>query len=142
MAPEEATARPDTVRAAGGVVWRRSADGRVLVLVVHRPRYDDWSLPKGKADAGESDADCARREVWEETGLTCVLGPELPSTSYRDNKGRDKVVRYWAMEPVGGSFTPNSEIDEVRWLPVEDALPLLSYGHDRPVVEAFSPPSG
>jgi 8-oxo-dGTP diphosphatase len=110
--------------------------------VVHRPRYGDWSLPKGKADPGESDADCARREVWEETGLTCVLGPELPSTRYRDNKGRDKVVRYWAMEPIEGSFSPNSEIDEVRWLPVDEALSLLSYDHDRPVLEAFSPPSG
>jgi 8-oxo-dGTP diphosphatase len=123
-------------------VWRRSAGGPVRILLVHRPRYGDWSLPKGKADAGESDADCARREVWEETGLTCVLGRELPSTRYRDNKGRDKVVRYWAMEPVEGSFTPNSEIDEVRWLPVDDALPLLTYDHDRPVVQAFSPPSG
>ena len=140
MAPEEATAR--TVRAAGGVVWRRSGDGPVLVLVVHRPRYDDWSLPKGKADDGELDADCALREVREETGLTCVLGPELPSTRYRDNTGRDKVVRDWSREPVEGSFTPNAEIDEVRWLPVEDALPLLSYGHDRPVVEALSPLSG
>ena len=67
---------------------------------MHRPRYDDWSLPKGKADEGESDAACALREVEEETGLTCVLGDELPSTHYRDSKGRDKTVRYWAMEPI------------------------------------------
>jgi 8-oxo-dGTP diphosphatase len=142
MPPEEPRRSGGPVRAAGGVVWRRSAGGPVRILVVHRPRYGDWSLPKGKADAGESDAECALREVWEETGLTCVLGPELPSTRYRDNRGRDKVVRYWAMEPVEGSFTPNSEIDEIRWLPVDDAVPLLSYDHDRPVVQAFSPPSG
>jgi 8-oxo-dGTP diphosphatase len=130
------------VRAAGGVVWRRNGDGVVRVLVVHRPRYDDWSLPKGKADAGESDEGCALREVEEETGLRCRLGAELPSTRYRDNKGRDKVVRYFLMEPLSGEFSPNSEIDEIRWLPVGDALALLSYDHDRPVVEAFEPPSG
>ena len=78
----------------------------------------------------------------EETGFTCALGSELPSTRYRDSRGRDKVVRYWAMEPVSGTFEPNSEIDEIRWLSVDEALPLLSYSHDRPVVEAFSPPSG
>jgi 8-oxo-dGTP pyrophosphatase MutT (NUDIX family) len=140
MPAEDPSPSPSPVRAAGGVVWRRSGAGPVRILVVHRPRYDDWSLPKGKADDGESDADCALREVWEETGFTCVLGPELQPTRYRDNKGRDKVVRYWAMEPVSGDFTPNSEIDEIRWLPVEEALPLLSYAHDRPVVEAFRPP--
>jgi 8-oxo-dGTP diphosphatase len=135
MSPEE----NNHVRAAGGVVWRRDGDGSVRILVVHRPRYDDWSLPKGKADPGESDADCARREVEEETGLTCRLGDELPSTSYRDNKGRPKTVRYWAMEPLSeeGRFVPNAEIDEIRWLPPADAVKLLSYAHDRPVVEAF-----
>jgi 8-oxo-dGTP pyrophosphatase MutT (NUDIX family) len=137
MSPED----DSHVRAAGGVVWRRDGDGPVRVLVVHRPRYDDWSLPKGKADAGESDAECALREVEEETGLTCRLGAELPCTSYRDNKGRPKTVRYWAMVPVrDGGFTPNSEIDEIRWLPVAEAVKLLSYDHDRPVVQAFEPP--
>jgi 8-oxo-dGTP diphosphatase len=109
--------------------------------MVHRPRYDDWSLPKGKCDKGEGDADCALREVREETGLTCVLGAELPSTQYRDNKGRDKTVRYWAMEPVSGAFSPNSEVDEIRWLAMPEAVNLLSYDHDRPVVEAFEPPA-
>ncbi|MEW6476140.1 MAG: NUDIX hydrolase [Actinomycetota bacterium] len=137
MSPEE----NNHVRAAGGLVWRRDGEGPIRILVVHRPRYDDWSLPKGKADPGESDADCALREVREETGLVCRLGPELPSTSYRDNKGRPKTVRYWAMEPVGeGGFTPNAEIDEIRWLPAAEAVKLLSYDHDRPVVEAFEPP--
>jgi len=119
-------------------VWRRRVPGPVEVLVVHRPRYGDWSLPKGKADPGESDEACALREVLEETGLTCRLGRELPSTRYRDNKGRDKLVRYWTMEPIADDgFTPNAEIDELRWLPVPDALRLLSYDHDRPVVEAL-----
>ncbi len=109
---------------------------------MHRPRYDDWSLPKGKADPGESDEACALREVLEETGLTCRLGRELPSTRYRDNKNRDKLVRYWAMEPIADDgFTPNAEIDELRWLPVPEALRLLSYGHDRPVVEALHSPA-
>lgn len=130
------------VRAAGGVVWRRDANGRLEILLVHRPRYDDWSLPKGKCDEGESDADCALREVREETGLTVRLGRELPSTHYRDNKGRPKTVRYWAMEPAPGDdgFTPNAEIDEIRWLPAADAVKLLSYDHDRPVAEALEPP--
>jgi len=138
MSPEQS----NHVRAAGGVVWRRDPAGRLLILVVHRPRYDDWSLPKGKADPGESDADCALREVREETGLACRLGEELPSTSYRDAKDRPKIVRYWAMEPLSGDgdFAPNAEIDEIRWLPAAEAAKLLSYDHDRPVVEAFEPP--
>jgi len=143
MLSEDAPPSADHVRAAGGVVWSRPGPEPVRIVVVHRPRYDDWSLPKGKCDPGESDADCALREVREETGLTCRLGAELPSTRYRDNKGRDKTVRYWAMEPLSGEeFIPNSEIDEVRWLPIPDALNLLSYDHDRPVVEAFEPPRG
>jgi len=123
-------------------VWRRHVPGPVEVLLVHRPRYDDWSLPKGKADPGESDEACALREVLEETGLTCRLGRELPSTRYRDNKNRDKLVRYWAMEAIADDgFTPNAEIDELRWLPVPEALGLLSYDHDRPVVEALHSPA-
>lgn len=143
MPPEDTPTSDNHVRAGGGVVWRRDDGGPVQILVVHRPRYDDWSLPKGKCDEGESDADCALREVEEETGFTSRLGPELPSTRYRDNKGRPKTVRYWAMEPVSGDgrFTPNAEIDEIRWLLVPDALALLSYDHDRPVVEAFEPPA-
>ena len=141
MSREEGPTADNHVRAAGGVVWRPSDEGPVHILVVHRPRYDDWSLPKGKRDEGESDAACALREVQEETGLTCRLGAELPSTSYRDNKGRPKTVRYWAMEPIAGDgeFTPNAEIDEIRWLPIPQAVKLLSYAHDRPVVHAFAP---
>lgn len=104
---------------------------------MHRPRYDDWSLPKGKLDGDESDEDCARREVAEETGLRCELGPELPSTRYRDRKGRDKRVRYWAMEAGAGSFVPHDEVDEIRWVPLADAAQRLSYGHDAGVVAAL-----
>jgi 8-oxo-dGTP diphosphatase len=116
----------DRVDAAGGVVER---DGRVLL--VHRPRYDDWTFPKGKLDPGESFEDAALREVEEEIGLRCRLGHELPPTSYRDNKGRAKIVRYWMMEPLDGEFVPSDEVDEVRWLAPAEADRLLSYGHDR-----------
>jgi 8-oxo-dGTP diphosphatase len=124
------------VKAAGGVVWRRAAGGALLFAVVHRPRYDDWSLPKGKLDAGESYEDGALREIEEEIGLRCTLGAELPSTSYRDNKGRFKLVRYWLMEPGEGEFAANNEVDEVRWLRPDEATPLLSYPRDAAVLVA------
>lgn len=127
-----------TVQAAGGVVWRRSADGRLEILAVHRPRYDDWSLPKGKLVDGETHEAAALREVEEETGLRCALGPELPSTSYQDRRGRDKVVRYWAMTPVEGEFRPSDEVDRLRWLTVDDAGATLSYERDRPLLAALA----
>jgi 8-oxo-dGTP diphosphatase len=118
------------VKAAGGLVWRRAAGGGVEVAVVHRPRYDDWSFPKGKLDPGEGWEEAALREVREEIGLECKLGRELSPVGYRDRKGRDKVVRYWMMEPRGGAFEPNDEVDEVRWLAPDAAGGLLSYPHD------------
>ena len=118
------------MKASGGVVWRR-AGGGIEVALVHRPRYDDWSFPKGKLDRGESWEDAALREVEEEIGLRCRLGHELPPTSYHDNKGRPKVVRYWMMEPLEGEFVPSDEVDEVRWLSPPEADRLLSYAHDR-----------
>ncbi len=127
------------VRAAGGLVVRPGAAGREVALV-HRPRYDDWSLPKGKVDPGETDEDCARREVEEETGLRCRLGRELPSTRYVDRKGRSKQVRYWQMEVEGGAFVANDEVDELRWLAPAEALALLSYDHDRALVAGVLPP--
>lgn len=127
------------VRAAGGVVWRRGDGDSFEVLLVHRPRYDDWSLPKGKRESGEADEDCALREVFEETGLAVTLGEELPEVRYRDHRDRPKVVRYWVMEPVGevGPFTPNDEVDEVRWCSIAEATAQLSYDHDRDLVTAL-----
>ena len=122
------------VKASGGVVWRRDG-GRVEVVVVHRPRYDDWSLPKGKLDKGESWEQAALREVEEEVGLRCRLGPELVPTAYEDRKGRAKVVRYWLMEPEDDpGFEPNDEVDEMRWLDGEQAAELLSYPRDAELV--------
>ncbi len=118
------------VKASGGVVCRRGENG-LEVALVHRPRYDDWSFPKGKLDRGESWEAGALREVEEEIGLRCALGEELSPTAYRDNKGRAKVVRYWLMEPIDGTFVPNDEVDEMRWLSVGAAGELLSYDRDR-----------
>lgn len=124
------------VRAAGGVVWRRSGNGDVHILLVHRPRYDDWSLPKGKAEGNERAEETALREVAEETGRQCVLGREIGSTRYQDSRGRRKEVRYWFMQPDDDDdeFTPNDEVDEIRWCSVNDAVDLLSYDHDRRLV--------
>ena len=107
------------------------------MLLVHRPKYDDWTLPKGKLDEGESYEEAARREVEEETGLRCRLGDEVASSRYSDRNGRAKVVRYWAMTPEGGRFTPNDEVDEVRWLSPQAARSLLTYDRDRPVVDSL-----
>ena len=102
------------------------------VCVVHRPRYDDWSLPKGKLDAGESFEDAALREVEEETGLRCRLGEELEEVRYTDSKGRPKVVRYWKMEVTHDpGFEPNPEVDELRWVTPSEAAEILTYRHDR-----------
>jgi len=125
------------VQAAGGVAWRRSPAGEVEVLLVHRPRYDDWTVPKGKLERGEDHAQAALREVAEETGLRCALGPELASTSYRDRRDRPKHVRYWAMTPVDGTFTPTEEVDEVRWMSVDVARSLLTYLRDESVLTAL-----
>ncbi len=121
------------VRAAGGIVWRRGAGG-LEALVVHRPKYGDWTFPKGKADPAESDEGCALREVEEETGLACELGPELGSTSYSDRMGRTKVVRYWAMQALDGAFAPHAEVDEIRWLALGAAAAALTYPRDRDVL--------
>ena len=121
------------VNAAGGVVLR---DGSVCL--VHRPRYDDWTLPKGKLDPGESFEDAALREVWEETGLRCRLRGELEAVRYRDHKGRSKLVRYWLMEVADDEgLEPNDEVDELRWVTPSAAAELLSYERDRRLVASL-----
>jgi 8-oxo-dGTP pyrophosphatase MutT (NUDIX family) len=124
------------VRAAGGVV-ARAGPSELEVVPVHRPAYDDWTLPKGKAKVGESDEACALREVAEETGLECELQTELASSSYYDSAGRPKIVRYWLMRPTTGRLHPDDEVDDARWLPLEDAFDLLSYERDRDVLRSL-----
>ena len=123
------------VHAAGGLVVR--ADGRIAVI--HRPRYDDWSLPKGKLDPGETFEDGAVREVLEETGVRGRIVSELEPASYVDRKGRDKLVRWYRMELDGEpvAFAPNEEVDELRWVTPREAGALLSYDHDRALVRTL-----
>jgi 8-oxo-dGTP diphosphatase len=124
------THQPVTVvRAAGGLVVR---DDRVLL--VHRPKYDDWTFPKGKAEDGETDEECALREVLEETGLSCELVEPAGVTEYVDAKGRPKVVHWFLMHPLAGEFEPTDEVDELRWEPPADAAELLSYDRDLPLL--------
>jgi 8-oxo-dGTP pyrophosphatase MutT (NUDIX family) len=127
----EETGEERVVRAAGAIVVR---DGRFLL--VHRPKYDDWTFPKGKCEPGESDESCALREVEEETGLACTLGDELAVSDYEDGAGRPKRVRYFAMTPADGAVArPQNEIDDVRWLTRKRARELLTYERDARVLE-------
>jgi 8-oxo-dGTP diphosphatase len=124
-------------KAAGGLVVR-GAPGEEEVAIVHRPRYDDWSLPKGKLKRWEGWKRAALREVAEETGLRCEALEELPPARYVDRKGRRKLVRFWLMRPVGGSFEPSREVDELRWVTPAEALELLDYEHDRELVRSLA----
>jgi 8-oxo-(d)GTP phosphatase len=134
------------IRAAGGVLWRsisrdRGGEPLVEVALIHRPRYDDWSLPKGKLAPGESEIEGAVREVWEETGFRVRMGRPIGEIRYvkRNSFGeeRPKVVRYWAMHADGGQFLPNHEVDELRWLPLNEASELLTHPRDREILERF-----
>lgn len=127
---------PKTVHAAGGIVSRQNERGFIEVLLVHRPAYGDWTFPKGKLEPGETHEACALREIEEETGLRCALGPELRATSYVDGKGRPKVVRYWLMRPAGGVAGPRNEVDAIRWMAVGEAAATLSYEADRALLAA------
>jgi 8-oxo-dGTP pyrophosphatase MutT (NUDIX family) len=148
MSPSRRTRKDEPARpeilAAGGLVCRAAVladelgetrDG-VEVVLVHRPRYDDWSFPKGKLHKGESFEEAAQREVAEETGLVCALGDELPSTEYVDGKGRLKLVRYWAMRVVDvRPWAPDDEVDQRRWVTLREAGDMLTYAHDRNLLE-------
>lgn len=107
------------------------------VALVHRPRYDDWSFPKGKLLDGELEESAALREVLEETGLRCRLGTHLGAVTYADRNGRPKVVRYWTMTPDGGAFEPGEEVDRLRWTTPAEADALLSYPHDRALLRSL-----
>jgi 8-oxo-dGTP diphosphatase len=120
------------VRAAGGLVARDGA-----VLLVHRPRYDDWTFPKGKALDGETDEECALREVLEETGLVCEIVADAGRTAYLDAKMRPKHVRWFLMEQISGAFVANDEVDEIRWVDHANAADVLSYDRDVPLLEAI-----
>ena len=126
------------VLAAGAVLWRPSGNpSGPEVAVVHRPRYDDWSLPKGKVDPGETEPMTAVREVFEETGHRVHLGRRLAAVSYPIEQGT-KMVHYWSARSLGGDFTPNAEVDELVWLPVADAIKKVGYPGDRKVLRRFN----
>ncbi|MYW15488.1 NUDIX domain-containing protein [Streptomyces sp. SID2955] len=130
------------VQAAGCVLWRRSpVSGDLEICLVHRPKYDDWSHPKGKLKRGEDPLAGALREVAEETGYTAEPGGELPTVHYAAG-GRPKRVRYWAAEAVSGHFTPNAEVDRILWLSPAAARSRLTQPRDRDLVDALGIPSG
>ena len=117
---------------------RRRDDGALEVLLVHRPRYLDWTFPKGKVQDGEREEDAALRELREETGFVCELGRELASTRYTDLKLRAKTVRYWVMENCSGLFEPNDEVDRIEWLTLDEAAGRLSHRRDLDVLQSLS----
>ncbi|WP_030660402.1 NUDIX hydrolase [Streptomyces rimosus] len=125
------------IKAAGCVLWRRSpVGGELEIALVHRPKYDDWSHPKGKLKRDEGWLAGALREVAEETGMQCAPGAELPTVHYLAG-GRPKAVRYWAAEAIAGDFDPNHEVDRLLWLPPEQARRILTQARDRELVDAL-----
>src|SRR3954452_11265280 len=126
------------IEAAGGVLWRPALGAAgVEVALVHRPKYDDWSLPKGKLEEGEHPLVAAVREVTEETGFAGVPGRPLGEIRYlKDDE--PKRVRYWAMAADNGSFVPNDEVDQVMWLPTKEAQHFLMADRDRRILTEFA----
>jgi 8-oxo-dGTP pyrophosphatase MutT (NUDIX family) len=143
----ELRTREATVRGAGGILLRSAGRKHLEVATVHRPGRDDWSLPKGKLEQGESLAECALREVLEETGYRCLLGAFAGCTEYVDRRGRPKVVAYWQLGPADGvdfsewARPQGDEVDEVRWMELSVAQRALTYPHDRLLLEAVGTPA-
>ena len=131
------TPRTRLIEAAGGALWRPSAEGHEIEIgLIHRPKYDDWSLPKGKIKSSEHALIGAVREVEEETGYRCTVGRPLGEIRY-DKEGVPKRVRYWAMRAHDGEFVPNDEVDQTRWVTIDEAAALLTYQHDVVVLEGL-----
>ncbi|HLN42616.1 MAG TPA: NUDIX hydrolase [Acidimicrobiales bacterium] len=130
-------ARDEVVRGAGGIVLREIGTTRYEVALIHRPGRDDWSLPKGKQEPGESYEECALREVLEETGYRCRLLSFVGLTEYRDRRGRPKVIGYWLMDVLGGDFAPSGEVDALQWVELELAVQVLTYGRDRELLASL-----
>ncbi|MDG3011069.1 NUDIX hydrolase [Rhodococcus sp. D2-41] len=129
------------ILAAGGVLWRRHPDGKKLQFaVIHRPRYDDWSLPKGKLDPGETPAAAAVREIAEETGAAARLDRHLCQVSYPIDSGRIKQVDYWSAQALSGEFEPNGEVDRLQWLSRSHARAAVTQDIDREVLDSFVEP--
>ena len=128
----------DVIQAAGAVLWRRLSDELIQVALIHRPRYDDWSFPKGKVEQGESEISCAFREVFEETGFEAIFGPELCTIQYQVGESL-KTVRYWSAQAIGESTgaLDASEVDQLIWVTVSDAYSKLSRQGDQEVIKNF-----
>jgi 8-oxo-dGTP diphosphatase len=125
------------IRAAGALLWREIAAGEIEIALVHRPRYDDWSLPKGKIDENETALACAYREVFEETGIKARFTRQLGSAEYQDN-GAQKRVKYWVAQALGASvFVANEEVDQLRWLKPTDSIELATHQSDKEMIERF-----
>lgn len=131
----------ELVRAAGGLVLRHGEQG-LEVLLVHRPAYEDWSLPKGKLEPGEPEREAALREVEEETGLRCLFGRDVGTTEYRDSRDRPKQVRYWTMVAPGQEAVAANEVDEVFWGSPTEAAERLDYAHDRALLASLGKVAG
>jgi 8-oxo-dGTP diphosphatase len=124
------------VLAAGCILWRRSSSRQLELALVYRPRWSDWSCPKGKLKQGETHEEAARREVLEETGHTCRLGAALPTVRYIDHRSRLKEVRYWAAEATGGTFEPNQEVSNLVWLTPGQAREQATHERDKELISA------
>jgi 8-oxo-dGTP diphosphatase len=131
----------ELILAAGGLVVRQSGPASIEIAIVHRPIREDWSYPKGKVEQKETLTECALREVLEETGLRCRIVSFVGTTEYRDRKDRRKIAAYWMMTPEGGTFRSCEEVDEMRWVGLEEAAELLTYERDRDLLVTLQEPA-